>query len=118
MEDYLFCRDSFYGFPNHHVNEKGLKMIASAAAFILIFLGAFLVLRVLSTPINAIVMRIPVLGHINRFLGLLFGAATALIFSWLFVLLVGFLDGALSLSFLEVNDSWIGGLFYRFSLFS
>lgn len=32
MEDYLFCRDSFYGFPNHHVNEKGLKMIASAAA--------------------------------------------------------------------------------------
>ena len=105
---------TFVEDASHSVSQ----MIASAAAFILIFLGAFLVLRVLSTPINAIVMRIPVLGHINRFLGLLFGAATALILSWLFVLLVGFLDGALSLSFLEVNDSWIGGLFYRFSLFS
>ena len=31
VNDYLDCRDSFYGFVNNHVNEKGFKLIAKSA---------------------------------------------------------------------------------------
>ena len=31
-EEYQYCRDSFYGFNNQHVNEKGFSVIAKHAA--------------------------------------------------------------------------------------
>ena len=31
-EEYLNCRDSFFGFENQHINEKGFSVIASHAA--------------------------------------------------------------------------------------
>lgn len=94
------------------------QMVASAAAFVLLFLLAFFVLRVLSVPINAIVMRVPVLGQINRFLGLLFGAVTAVVLAFVFCKLMGFLDETLAIEFIEVKDAWLAGLLYRFSFFS
>lgn len=30
-EEFTFCRDSFYGFDNQHINEKGFKVIAKYA---------------------------------------------------------------------------------------
>ena len=30
-EEVLFCRDSFYGFYNQHINEKGFRVIAKYA---------------------------------------------------------------------------------------
>lgn len=30
-EDLLDCRDSFFGFENHHINEKGFRVVAEAA---------------------------------------------------------------------------------------
>ncbi|MBR4419776.1 MAG: hypothetical protein IKT32_02750 [Clostridia bacterium] len=30
-EEFTFCRDSFYGFDNQHINEKGFKIIAKYA---------------------------------------------------------------------------------------
>ena len=92
------------------------QFISSVIAFFILFLGIFLVLRLLSTPISAIIMKLPILGHLNRFLGSVFGALTALIIAWLFVKLVGFLDVTFELSFIEVKDAWAAGPFYRFSL--
>ncbi len=92
------------------------QFISSVAGFVLLFVAAYFVLRVLSTPISAIVMKLPLLGHINRFLGSFFGALAALILAWLFVKIVGFLDVSLDLSFLEVEEAWAAGAFYRFSL--
>ena len=31
-EEYLNCRDSFFGFPNQHINEKGFRVIARRSA--------------------------------------------------------------------------------------
>ena len=31
-EEYAFCRDSFYGYENHHINEKGFRLIACRMA--------------------------------------------------------------------------------------
>ena len=31
VDNYADCRDSFYGFVNDHVNEKGFKLIAKSA---------------------------------------------------------------------------------------
>ena len=31
IEEFLYCRDSYFGFDNHHINEKGFKIIANAA---------------------------------------------------------------------------------------
>ena len=30
-DEFSLCRDSFYGFNNHHINEKGFKVIAKYA---------------------------------------------------------------------------------------
>ena len=30
MTEFLGCRDSYFGFNNHHINEKGFKMIANS----------------------------------------------------------------------------------------
>ena len=30
-EEFSLCRDSFYGFENQHINEKGFKVIAKYA---------------------------------------------------------------------------------------
>ncbi len=30
-EEFTFCRDSFYGFDNNHINEKGFRVIAKYA---------------------------------------------------------------------------------------
>ncbi len=30
-EEFSLCRDSYFGFPNHHINEKGFETIASFA---------------------------------------------------------------------------------------
>lgn len=29
--EFLYCRDSFYGYPNQHINEKGFKIISKYA---------------------------------------------------------------------------------------
>ena len=31
IKEFLYCRDSYFGFDNHHLNEKGFKLIADAA---------------------------------------------------------------------------------------
>ena len=94
------------------------QFISSVAAFLILFLLSSFVLRVLSAPISAVIMKIPLLGHVNRLLGLLFGALAALILAWLFVKLVGFFDVTFDLSFVEVEKGWAAGPFYRFSLLS
>ena len=94
------------------------QLISSATAFVLVFLVSFFVLRFLATPINAIVMRLPLLGQINRYLGLVFGALTTMIIAWLVIKLLGFLDETFALSFIEVKDAWASGAFYRYSLLS
>ena len=94
------------------------QMLSSAVAFALLFLAAFFVLRVLSVPISAIVMRVPIIGQINRALGLLFGTLTALVLAFIFSKLMGFLDETLNIAFIEVKDAWISGFLYRYSIFS
>ena len=94
------------------------QMIASVAAYVMLFILSLIILKLLATPLNILLMKIPVVGHINRFAGLLFGALVALILSFLGVKLLGFLDETLSLAFIEVRDAWFSGALYRYSLFS
>lgn len=104
----------FAELASHSISQ----LIASVAAFAIIFLVSLLVLRVFANPISTLIMKIPVLGQINRFLGLVFGALTAIVIAWIAIKLVGFLDEATGLEFIEVGRAWIAGAFYRFSLFS
>ena len=101
-----------------NASQSVSQLLSSAVAFALLFLAAFFVLRVLSVPISAIVMRVPVIGQINRALGLLFGALTALLLAFIFSKLLGFLDETLNIAFIEVKDAWISGFLYRYSIFS
>lgn len=94
------------------------QMISSIAAYVILFVLSLIVLKLLATPLNALLMKIPVVGHINRFAGLLFGLLVALIFSYLGIKLLGFLDETLSLAFIEVEDAWLSGALYRYSFFS
>lgn len=94
------------------------QMISSIAAYVILFVLSLLLLKLLAAPLNTLLMKLPVVGHINRFAGLLFGALLALIFSFLGIKLLGFLDVTLSLAFVEVEDAWLSGALYRYSLFS
>ena len=94
------------------------QLLSSIAAFLLLFFMFLFVLRVLSIPLSAIIMKIPVIGTINRSLGLLFGALATLIIAWVVIQLIGFLDESIGLGFIEVKDCLFSGMFYRFHIFS
>lgn len=94
------------------------QMISSIAAYVMLFVLSLLLLKLLATPLNAILMKLPLVGKINRFLGLAFGGLVALIFAFLGAKLLGFLDETLSLAFIEVEEAWLAGALYRYSLLS
>ena len=94
------------------------QFLSSVVAFVLLFLIFYFVLRVLSGPLNALIMKLPVIGKVNQVLGSMFGLLAAILLCWIFVQLVGFLDVTMRLGFIEVPDAWIGGIFYRFHIFS
>ena len=83
-----------------------------------LFLIFYFVLRVLAGPLNALIMKLPVIGKVNQILGSTFGFFAAILLCWIFVQLLGFLDATMRLGFIEVQDAWIAGLFYRFHIFS
>ncbi len=60
------------------IAESTAALLSSALAFILIFLGVFLVLSVLTALLD-LIFRMPVLNTANKFLGIIFGAAEALL---------------------------------------
>ena len=94
------------------------QMISSVDAYVLLFLLSLVLLKLLATPLNFLLMKIPVVRQINRFAGVLFGILVALILSFLGIKLLGFLDETFSLAFIEVKEAWLSGAFYRFSLLS
>ena len=94
------------------------QILSNVVAFAILFFAFVFVLRVLSLPLNKIIMKLPIIGTANRALGLLFGALGTLIITWLAIQLIGFLDASIGLSFIEVADCAISGIFYRFHIFS
>ncbi len=57
------------------------QIIANCVSFLLLFFAAFIVLSILTWILNAI-FKLPVLSQANSFLGLIFGAAEAILFSF------------------------------------
>ena len=94
------------------------QLLSSIASFLMLFALFLFVLRVLSIPLSAIIMKIPIIGTANRILGLIFGALATLIITWVFIQLFGFLDETINLGFIEVKDCIFSGMFYRFHIFS
>lgn len=94
------------------------QLLSSIVSFLILFALFMLVLRVLSVPLSAIIMKTPLIGTINRALGLLFGALATLILAWVAVQIIGFLDETIGLGFVEVKNCTFSGMFYRFRIFS
>ena len=94
------------------------QLLSSIVSFAILFALFLFVLRVLSVPLSAVIMKTPLIGSANRMLGLLFGAFATLILTWVAVQLIGFLDATIGLGFLEVKDCALSGMFYRFRIFS
>lgn len=105
---------------NFTVSASGAiaQLLASIAAFLLLFAGIFFVIRVLSTPIDFLISKIPVVNTVNSVLGLAFGIVATVLLLWLAIQLLGFFDATMKFGFIEVERAWISGLLYRFSIFS
>ena len=105
---------------NFAVSASGAiaQLLASIAAFVLLFAVLFFVIRILATPIDMLINKIPVVNTVNSALGLAFGLIATILLTWVGVQLVGFLDVTMKFGFIEVEKSWIAGLFYRVSIFS
>ena len=110
-------RNVVEGFVNAASNSIA-QMLSSIVSFLMIFAASVFVLKVLSIPLSAVIMKIPVIGTANRTLGLLSGAFATLTLVWAFILVFGFLDESMGFGFIEVKECWISGLFYRFHIFS
>ncbi len=63
-----------------YIAEPISHSLSNAAAFVLIFIGAFLALSIATYIVDA-VFHLPVLNGVNKFLGLVFGVAEALLFA-------------------------------------
>ena len=94
------------------------QLLSSIVSFLILFALFMFVLRVLSVPLSAIIMKTPLIGTVNRALGLLFGALATLILAWVAVQIIGFLDETIGLGFVEVKNCTFSGMFYRFRIFS
>lgn len=94
------------------------QLLSSIVSFLILFALFMFVLRILSVPLSAIIMKTPLIGSANRMLGLLFGALATLILTWVAIQVIGFLDETVGFSFLEVKDCKLSGMFYQFRIFS
>ncbi len=94
------------------------QLLASIAAFVLLFAVIFFVIRVLSVPIDFLISKIPVVNTVNSALGLAFGLVATVLLLWIAIQLFGFLDATMGFGFVEVEKAWISGIFYRISPFS
>ena len=71
----------------HVLGEKLARFIIAAIAFLIAVVAAIIIIRIIG-GIFGLVNKIPVLGTINRVLGVIAGALIALIIVWLFMLFV------------------------------
>lgn len=94
------------------------QFLSALAAFVLLLVGIFFMIRVLTVPLDFLLSKIPVVNKINSILGMSFGLIGALLLTWVVVQLVGFLDVTMGFRFIEIEKAWISGLFYRVSVFS
>ena len=63
------------------IAEPCAAAVSSAAAFIILFLGAFIVLSLVTWILDAL-FRLPVLSATNRFFGFLFGTLEGVLLAW------------------------------------
>ena len=78
-------------------------IISNAAAFLLLFVGAMVVLRLLTWLLD-LVFRIPVLSGANRVLGFALGVLSALLVCWVLAEGIGYLVTALG----PVSETYFG----------
>ena len=84
-----------------------------AVAFLLLFIGSYIVLRIFSKPLSKVIMKIPLLGGVNRLFGLIVGGLLSFLLVWVLVFAVALVDQAAGLAFLEVDETVLGGFFHR-----
>lgn len=77
------------------IAEGIANTISNVISFIIIFLGALIVLGIITLILNAL-CKLPVLHGANRLLGFIFGCLCAFIYSWLIAKLSVVIIGALS----------------------
>ncbi len=87
--------------------------LGSAIAFITLFIASYILLRFFSKPLSKIVMKLPLIGTLNRVLGLVLALVIALFISWVLVQLVALLDSAAGFDFIEIEASWIARIYHH-----
>jgi len=85
------------------IAEPCATVVASVAAFALLFLGVYIVLSLAAWLID-LLFHLPVLSAANRFMGFLFGVVEAVFFAWVIAIVGGSLMEAL-----EPIDSMLFG---------
>ncbi len=85
------------------------KAISTVIAAIILFVGSLLILKIITFILDLIV-KLPVLDKLNKFLGMLFGVASALITSIVIAnISVGLINSLESINSELFNDSVISG---------
>ena len=88
-------------------------LLGMAIAFFAIFLGSYILIKLFSRPFSRLLMSVPVLGFVNRLLGLAVGLAISCLLSWILVQLVALVADLASLDFFSVETGWVSGMLYR-----
>ena len=92
-----------------YIAEPTARSISRVAASALVFAGALILLRMLFWLLD-LICRLPVLDKLNTLLGLLFGIASAVVFSWSIAnISVGLIRALVSIDSGIFNQSVIDG---------
>ncbi len=87
--------------------------LGSVIAFLALVIVTYILLRLFSKPLSKLVMKLPLVGTINRALGLVLAFLVTFFLSWVLVQLLMLLDSTADLSFIEIETTWIAKLYHH-----
>ena len=103
------------------IASPAVNMISTAIAFLIIFIVAVIVMKILTLILDS-VFKLPLLNGANKMLGLVFGAVTAIIIIWAVSVFGGSLISALGSVAPEyfgdkvIEDSMVLQFFHKFNI--
>ena len=107
-----------------YVAEPLADRLATAISYAAVFIAAYIILKLLSLLLNFVVSKTPVLSGLNKFAGLVFGAAGGIIIAYAVFFLLNLFYPSLRASFPTTftdaarDSSVMLGLLAKFNLFA
>lgn len=119
VEEEMSISKSILNTANKTVNEIGeifaIKII-QVGTFLILFLGTKIILKFISA-LSTLITKLPIIKQMDKTGGFIYGIIKGILIVYLLLAIISLAAPLLQSSFIEeINNSIIGGLFYKYNL--